>query len=186
MMITDTLLPYRGFGNCESSGTIGSADLPLCRLRVYERQGDYPRHTDELMVANGLPPQPAARVIVLTELPENDGTSVTNMMHRLPNAVFDDRALMGFPEHVDALHLPHIQTVVVEHYPPDVEMERQGWEGYVPQNEVLTGRGDDQFAFVDFDLIEWDSAKSHHAYGKANWRPTTKADVEMLIGEQWG
>jgi len=128
---------YRGFWQSEG----------FCRIRVFEAPGRTP-------------------VIVATELPDNPGTSITNLVEYLA------------PE-IIAKHFPHRfeeeePVVWIEHYPPR-EDRRRGVRGRPDYDRVLysswTPRTEYLHGILRVRLVEPD------------WRSMPIQEVAQLIGE---
>ena len=120
------------------------ADGAVCRVRVFEPAGRPP-------------------VIMVTELPENPNTSVTNMAEFLAAELLERLfpARVGLPKPV----------VWIEHYPP-------------------RGRSGDDFDRVDFDDWLPRNERFNNGWrrrlGDPDWRRLTPDDVVALIGASEG
>lgn len=120
------------------------SDGAICRVRIFE--------------PSGRPP-----VIMVTELPENPNTSVTNMAEYLAAELLERH----FPERVG---LPE-PVVWIEHYPP------RGKEG-------------DDFDRVTFDDWRPRNDRFHNVWrrraGDPDWRRLAPDEVVALIGAPEG
>lgn len=124
-------------------------DGGICRVRIFE--------------AAELPP-----IVVLTELPENENTSVTNLVEFLAAEVISK-------------FLPHRwdcdpPAVVLEHYPPRRSARFPERRGGKP----------------DYDLVSFSSWRPHAVWqsgikritlGEPDWRHLTHEEAAALIGE---
>lgn len=112
----------------------------ICRVRVFEPPGRAP-------------------VIMVTELPENRNTSVTNLAEYLAAELLERH----FPERVG---LPE-PVVWIEHYPPrgkdGDDFDRVEFADWRPRNERFNNR--------------W-----RRRVGEPEWRRLTPAQVSALIG----
>jgi hypothetical protein len=120
-----------------------------CRIRVYERAGDVP-------------------VVIATELPDNDNTSVTNIAEYLAAEII-------------ARHFPHRfeeenPVIWIEHDPP---IEAHGRRGKT----------------VEYSLVEFDSytPRQERVFGRPRvrigdpaWRHLREEEVEELLGQKPG
>ena len=131
MPLLDTPYHYRGFWS----------DGGICRLRIYQ-----PR---------GCPP-----VIIVTELPENTNTSVTNMAEYLVPEIL---------RHYLPAHLGQ-PIVWIEHYPPTTFLRKT-----------------DQYTRVTFRSYEpTDFCLGGHwrpRIGQPQWHPISADEVAEMIGE---
>jgi hypothetical protein len=118
----------------------------VCRVRVYERPGAIP-------------------VIVATELPENQNTSITNMAEYLA-AEIPARYLPGV---LDSDQAPPF--IWVEHYPA----ERRPY-GSREEYDLVT--------FADYwPRQRLEAGRWRVKIGSPAWRRIPRAEVEQLIGE---
>ncbi len=121
----------------------------VCRIRIFQREGETP-------------------VVVCTELPENDNTSVTNAVEYLVAEVI-------------AEHFPHRfeyeePVVWIEHYPPPESGRYAGHR--------RTGRADyDRVTFASWTpRYEFARGAERITLGEPEWRPMPAHEVERLIG----
>ena len=119
----------------------------LCRVRVWSGEGHEP-------------------VVVLTELPENPSTSVTNLAEHLWPEVLA-RYLPGWLEQAEYAWL-------IEHYPG-------------PPNRS-GGRERSRFDRATFaswtPRIGRDHGRPRVTFGEPAWRPLARAELVALIGEE--
>jgi hypothetical protein len=138
----DFRYPFRGYYDREPGGA--------CRVRILQEPGKPP-------------------ILVLTELPENETTSVTNLMETLA------------PELIGR-HLPHRYEVideepaiVIEHYPPVED----------PRGRV---RGRATYDRVTFDSWRptkvWFHGQERLSLGEPEWRHMADAEVRELHGDE--
>jgi len=125
------------------------ADGGVCRVRVYEALG-------------------AAPVILVTELPENTNTSVTNCAEYLAAEVI--------ARHFPARFGHEEPAVWVEHSPPDAP----GWY----RRRAGGGSGFDRVTFSSWaprQVVERGVARVK--LGEPSWSPLSVAELAALIGE---
>ncbi len=122
---------------------IGSA----CRVRLY-----LPTTADQGETLGDAP------VVIVSELPDNAGTSVTNAIEQIAAEVIDAHSLAF--ERV---------PVFVEHYPPEA-----------------TGRGEETFDLVVFGHHEVREIVRGGVWrkelGPPTWKPLGRCSVEVLVG----
>lgn len=129
MKMIDTVHDYEGYSGCASK----------CRIRIYQD-----------------PERRPPRVVIATEVPDNEGTSVTNMAeHLVAEWTRDEQG--GEP----------IETMWVEHYPE----ERSG-----------SGRRVFEETFAVVSLRRGRRGELTNP----EWKYITRAEVERLIGEAVG
>jgi hypothetical protein len=93
MKLDDFTFDFKGYHGCDSR----------CRVRIYR--------IDKHANANALQRLHAGdAVIVLSQLPENAGTSVTNASELIASDLYEQMRLAGHP-------LEPLRTVWIEHYP---------------------------------------------------------------------
>ncbi len=116
-----------------------------CRLRLY-----LPDEEDKIL--DGAP------VVIVSELPDNPGTSVTNAIEQIAAEVIDAHSLA----------LERV-PVFVEHYPPEA-----------------TGRGEETFDLVVFGHHEVREIVRGGVWrkevGSPTWKPLDRRAVELLLG----
>ena len=120
----------------------------VCRLRLYQRGEETP-------------------VLVISELPENESTSVTNMMeHLAPEAIRDVR-----PERFE-----HLEPVVlIEHYP----------EIRDPRGQIVHEETWDRVSFASWAPRKvWIGGQERLSFGAPEWRSMPPEEVTALIGEE--
>ena len=127
---------YRGFYGSEA----------VCRVRVYERPDAVP-------------------VVICTELPENTGTSVTNMAEFLA------------------------AEIIAKHFPQRFEQETPvSWVEHYPPIEVKGRKARTE----EFDLVTFSTWTPKTEYrhggmrvklGTPEWKHSSKEHVEQLIGQ---
>lgn len=114
-----------------------------CRVRVY-----LPDEAGEALRD--------APVVVLSELPDNPGTSVTNAVEQLAAEVMDAHALPRVP-------------IIIEHYPSE-----------------STGGREETFDLVVFAHHEvWEVMRGglwRREIGAPTWKPLGRRAVEILVG----
>lgn len=122
-------LSYRGYWK----------DTAVCRLDFYSGGG--------------------RRVFIATEVPENQGLSITNGIERVAAAI------------EEKFVLPHVfgpgsdgSSVLIEHYTPDSYEGRQG---------------DEDFSVMRF---KHESKGGFPSYGDPDWFRVEKSEIERLIG----
>ncbi len=96
----DLEYPYKGFGNCDSK----------CGLKIYQ--------------------QPDRAIVLMTELPDNEGTSVTNCAE-------------------------HLATKIREQYLADLQIQNIIWIEHYPKNKK-NGNFEDTYDLVN---LKWDGAE---------------------------
>lgn len=113
----------------------------LCRVRIYEPKSVGDHH-----------------VVIITELVENEGRSVTNSIEQLA------------AELVIAHALPSSQTIFIEHYE---ETERCG------ETETF-----DLVTFFHPELVveELRCGEWNVEFGEPTWKPLGRESVEVLLG----
>jgi hypothetical protein len=116
-----------------------------CRIRLY-----LPDEEDKIL--DGAP------VVIVSELPGNPGTSVTNAVEQIAAEVIDAHSLA----------LERV-PVFVEHYPPEA-----------------TGRGEETFDLVVFGHHEVREVVRGGVWrkevGSPTWKPLDRHVVEVLLG----
>jgi hypothetical protein len=138
----DYRYPMRGYYDREPGGE--------CRVRILQEEGKPP-------------------VLVITELTENQTTSVTNLMEYLA------------PELIGK-HLPHRYevldeepAVVVEHYPPRVDRS-----GRVREKATY-----DRVTFESWRPRKvWVHGQERLSLGEPDWRNMPEEEVRSLLGEE--
>lgn len=147
----DYMMPYRGYH------TPGG----LCRARIY-----YPESAGE--------DSPSA-IAVLSEIPENENTSITNLAETLFCELSLDR---GLPE----------GTWFIEHYPRDENQRRAGLaeEIDVVSFGPLNGQPDGEAAGLPYVLRAL-GGLSRPTFGPAGWEPIERDMLEWNLGAgfQW-
>lgn len=118
-----------------------------CRVRLYLPDAVEPGETLE-----------DAPVVIVSELPNNPGTSVTNAIEKIAAEVMDaHRSSVGRA------------PVFVEHYPP-----------------IVTGGRDETFDLVVFATYEVKDVMRggiwHKELGSPTWKPLDRCTVEVLVG----
>ena len=106
----------------------------------------------------------AAPVVLLTELADNDGTSVTNGVETIAAQLCDFYRLDG------------ADVVVVEHYP----------DSRTPVERAANLRDpifQERFAAVNFGFVA-QGARGWH-FSRPRWAPLAVAQLEALIGSRW-
>ena len=118
-----------------------------CRVRLY-----LPDTTEQGETLGDAP------VVIVSELPVNPGTSVTNAIEQIAAEIMD--------AHVLALGCV---PIFVEHYPPEA-----------------SGRGEETFDLVVFrHHVLWEVVRGgvwHKEIGQPTWRPLGRHVVEVLVG----
>ena len=116
-----------------------------CRIRLY-----LPDEEDKIL--------DDAPVVIVSELPDNPGTSVTNAIEQIAAEVMDAHSLA----------LERV-PVFVEHYPPEA-----------------TGRGEETFDLVVFGHHEVREVVRGGVWrkeiGSPTWKPLDRRSVEVLLG----
>ena len=116
-----------------------------CRVRLY-----LPDEEDKTL--------DDAPVVIVSELPDNPGTSVTNAVEQIAAEVIDAHSLA----------LERV-PVFVEHYPPEA-----------------TGRGEETFDLVVFGHHEVQEIVRGGVWrkevGSPTWKPLDRRAVEVLVG----
>ncbi len=116
-----------------------------CRVRLY-----LPDEEDKIL--------DDAPVVIVSELPDNPGTSVTNAIEQIAAEVMD----------APSLALEHV-PVFVEHYPPEA-----------------TGRAEETFDLVVFGHHEVREIVRGGVWrkeiGSPTWKPLDRRAVEVLLG----
>lgn len=133
--LLDERVEYEGYHGC----------LSVCRVRVFgpTPKGDMPRRP---------------MIVMFTELPDNQGTSVTNRIEHLATLLY---ARLGKPK-----ALP----VFVEHYP----------DRGVHYEKVNRWQFPESFSFVGF--CRSDGGR----FQRPCWQHTTRMTVEVIAGQQIG
>lgn len=137
--IVDELFRFRGYHDYEAIG--------VCRVRIFVRSNEPP-------------------VIVLTELPENETTSITHLAEQL------------WPE-VIAKYLPHRfdypePAICIEHYPPLLNRH-----GHIAREASF-----DQVTFARWTPHAiFRHGQSRVELGEPDWHHLTREHVHRLIGE---
>lgn len=147
--------PYSGWGGCKS----------VCGVQVIQRGGGFVESPD---IAGMLVWRGDGPVVILTELPENDGTSITNVSEYLATKVFYDREVMGFPPEPHDLQLPLFRTVWIEHYPEDRDLG-------MPES----------YSLIEYQLIDWSNQYQRHEYRNPAWRALSNDQLAELVGESF-
>jgi hypothetical protein len=129
---------YRGTWDAEPEG--------VCRVRLFHRGNEPP-------------------VLVLSELPENASTSVTNMME-----VLAAEAIARFcPERFEWEE----PAIVLEHYP-----EERNRRGRIGHHATW-----DRLSFGSWSPRKiWLGGRERVSLGEPKWHPIPQAEVERLIG----
>lgn len=127
--MTDVTFDFLGLGGCAC----------CCRARVFGAG--------------------AAPVVVLTELADNPGTSVTNAVESLA------------AQFCECYELDGADVVWVEHYP---DARAQG---------ERDASAEERFAAVNFNSIE--ARAGGWRFHGPRWAPMTRARVEALSGQAW-
>lgn len=142
----DYMLPYRGYH------TPGG----LCRVRLYTR-------------SSGDPVGPPA-LAVLSELPENRNTSVTNMAEVLFCEVALDQDLPA-------------GTVFVEHHPRDENQLRASLEEEIDlvTFSPLTGAVSGHAAGLPYTLVQMGGRK-RPSFSTPDWEPLAREDLQRMVG----
>lgn len=138
--IADYVYAYRGTWDLEPHG--------ICWVRVFEAEGQTP-------------------VIIMSELPQNPSTSVTNMVEHLA------------PELIQR-HFPHR----FEEVPPAIFLEH-----YVEERTPEGRRGRkatwDRLSFHSWAPRRvWLSGRERIAFGESHWEHLPPPEVEALIGRE--
>jgi hypothetical protein len=134
----------------------------VCRLRIY----------DPTEASGGIP------TVVCTQIPENEGTSVTNMAEYLAAQV-----LVKYLASQDGLARPFHW---VEHYPDDCSHP----EVYHPRGRHQATYSQERFSAVTF--AHYDPRRKvvfggHERvkFGDAEFGPLDQQELETLIGQEW-
>jgi hypothetical protein len=129
----DVIHTYPGFFGAESR----------CRIRIYRPPG--------------FPP-----VVLASELPENPGTSITNLVEQLAAEVLG--------RYLDERRGYLRPLIWVEHYPPRAEGARdETW---------------DLVTFPDYQPFQaLEAGRWRVRFGEPDWRRLSRGQVERLIGE---
>jgi len=135
--VLDTIHPYDGFYDRDGR----------CRVRVWQGEGLEP-------------------VIVVSDLPDNPSTSITNLAEYLWPEVLA-RYLPGWLEQAEYCHL-------IEHYPG-----RPNRSGRRERSEF------DRVTFASWTpRIGRDHGKPRVTFGEPDWRHLSRAELVALIGEE--
>lgn len=146
MKLHDDTFHFKGFGNCDSR----------CRLRIYQVNASLP----ERRVAHL---HHGDKVVILTQLEGDVGTSVTNASEIIANAV------------AEQFKLEPLRTVWIEHYP-----------NWGPAGHSI-GESFDRVTYdykVERLSVRPDQWEVRCAYFSARWNRITREIVADLIGEQ--
>lgn len=148
LKIYDAPYTYRGYYDKEPEG--------LAHVRLFSHPFEHP-------------------VIVITDLPENATTSVTNLMETLvPEIIRDLGKTVWFEEEKP--------PIVIEHLPPMKPEEQKQAYG------VQSYRKYDQYAQASFENWRprtiWIGGQERLSLGEPTWKHLKREDVVRLIGEE--
>jgi hypothetical protein len=108
------------------------------------------------------------RVVIVTEVAQNPGTSVTNRIEVVAETA--DGAI-GKGHLFGNYGTPDKPTVLIEHY---------------DNNSYSTGRGSEDFSVVRFETENtWCQSPRACRYANPSWYHLDKAEVERLLGQKW-
>ena len=133
-------------------------------FRGYWDRGNEARCRVRILQRDGSPP-----IVILTELPDNESTSITNMIERVTLEVI-------------AKHLPHRLEVIDE--PPAIVIEH-----YPPRPGERRGRLDG----ATYDLVTFGSwrprmvrhgADNRPSLGEPEWRHMPADEARALLGDE--
>ena len=144
--VYDAEYRYHGYYDAEPAG--------LSRVRIFDRSEEPP-------------------VLVITDLPENPTTSVTNLAETLVPEIMRDLIPHRFDYDVPA--------IVIEHLPPLPRDEQR-------QIGIREYRKTDEYSQVTFPswkrTLVWIGGRQRLSLGDPDWRHMPHEEVEKLIGRE--
>ncbi len=129
MDYVDFVMEYRGIGNCKSK----------CGVKIIK--------TD------------VSPIVIITELPDNPGTSVTNWFENIATLVYEKYLKNYDPEPI----------IWIEHYPPE----------YYNREHMMANATEKRDGVFDKVSLEWDNA--HNRYVNPFWYRISKTYFETLL-----
>ena len=134
----------------------------VCRVRIYA----------------GTPATAGLPVVIVTQVPENQNTSITNLCEYLAAEI-----LTRYLPQQDGAEPPY---VYIEHYPDDCQYPQI----YHPGGRHQASYAQEHFEYVTFEHTNPDRTvvfgpRERWKFGQPVWRRIEQAELEALIGQPW-
>lgn len=141
-------------------------DAPYSYRGYYDQKPEGQAHVRMFQQPNQPP------VLVITDLPENASTSVTNLMECLVLEILHDTHKMQWLEATE-------RPIVIEHLPAINPKDHQGRLSEYRRNDAYS-----QATFADWKpKTSWIGGRERLSLGEPAWRHMSREEVVKLIGE---